>query len=281
MCAEQDVHLVAHPHPALRRYVRRYTGYRMTTPVGGVHRGLPSPTATLIVTIDEPIHLVDGPTPDRPGSTYDALVGGLHDRPAFVEYGRRQGGVQIDLTPAGVRAIFGMPISALWAIDVHLDQLVGPAAGRLQERLHDVDGWSERFAECDATLLRWVGAGRRHAIDPAVDRAWRSTVSAGGALRVGDLASRLGYSRQHLTRRFAAEVGVPPKGLAQLVRFDRARRRAASSEYAGRLAEVAAETGYADQAHLTREFRRFAGCSPLELFQDPLRSVPIVQADTA
>jgi len=56
-------------------------------------------------------------------------------------------------------------------------------------------------------------------------------------------------------------VGVPPKLLA---RFHRARRLLERDD-GRRWAEIAADCGYADQAHLNRDFRQFAGASPTEL----------------
>jgi AraC-like DNA-binding protein len=73
------------------------------------------------------------------------------------------------------------------------------------------------------------------------------------------LADEVGWSARHLTNRFRTELGLRPKDAARVTRFDRARRRIGPGV---RLADVAADAGYFDQAHLTREFAAFAGCSP-------------------
>ena len=57
-----------------------------------------------------------------------------------------------------------------------------------------------------------------------------------------------------------AEIGVGAKDLARLARFARSRRLIGRQDRS--LAEVAADAGYADQSHLTTEWREFAGCSP-------------------
>jgi AraC-like DNA-binding protein len=77
------------------------------------------------------------------------------------------------------------------------------------------------------------------------------------------MAQELGWSHKHLVARFQAEVGLPPKRLARILRFERAlsglqRQRSMS------LADVALEAGYCDQAHLNRDFRRLAGLTPTE-----------------
>jgi transcriptional regulator GlxA family with amidase domain len=91
------------------------------------------------------------------------------------------------------------------------------------------------------------------------------TTAGGGRLRVADVAARVGWSDRHLGDRFRAETGLSPKEAARVVRFDRARRLLAARVGAGRppeLAGLAADGGFADQAHLTREWRAFSGLSP-------------------
>ena len=78
-------------------------------------------------------------------------------------------------------------------------------------------------------------------------------------MSIGALAASTGWSVRHVHTCFVAEFGVTPKQVAQLMRFERARALVARG---GSLARVAAESGYADQAHLTREWTRFAGQPP-------------------
>ena len=68
-----------------------------------------------------------------------------------------------------------------------------------------------------------------------------------------------------------AELGLSPKELCRLFRFDRV--IALLADGADSLAEVAAESGYADQSHLTREFRQMAGCSPTTWLAEERRNI--------
>lgn len=76
-----------------------------------------------------------------------------------------------------------------------------------------------------------------------------------------ELTAKLGWSRKHLAARFHDEIGMPPKAVARIARFTHAQRLARSGMETG-WAAVAAASGYADQAHLTREFGELAGTSP-------------------
>ena len=80
---------------------------------------------------------------------------------------------------------------------------------------------------------------------------------------VRDLARRFDLSERQLRRRIEAAVGYPPRTLARILRFQRFLGAARSSGSSGHdLARLAAEAGYADQAHLTRDSRRLAGLPP-------------------
>ncbi len=85
--------------------------------------------------------------------------------------------------------------------------------------------------------------------------------------RTDHVASALCLSSRQLRRRWQAEIGYSPKTFQRVLRFRRfvSRLDAASSPGALDLATVAFETGYADQAHLTRECTRLAGVSPTAL----------------
>jgi AraC-like DNA-binding protein len=80
---------------------------------------------------------------------------------------------------------------------------------------------------------------------------------------VTTVAAVLEISQRQLRRRCEAAIGYPPKVLQRIVRFQRILAHARAHEQAQpNLALLAAEHGYADQAHLTREFQRLAGRSP-------------------
>ena len=80
---------------------------------------------------------------------------------------------------------------------------------------------------------------------------------------IGRLATEVGWSHKHLIARFRQQVGLAPKTAARLVRFRGVLRQVGSDR---RLdwGLLAAEAGYADQAHLVREFRQFTGTTPTD-----------------
>ena len=240
-------HVVGLPHPRLRPFVTRYSGYRMRTEPG-VHRGLPSRSLTLVVTMDGTVDLPDG--------RFATLCGGLYDEAVIITHDGFQHGVQCDLTPLGMRAFFGMPAGELSGTTVGLDALDAPAA-ELRERLQHATTWIDRFARLDEVLSRLV-----RPVTQQAEVAWAWQRIAVGA-PVGEIAAEVGWSRQHLSARFAAEYGLTPKVMARVMRFERANRML-RGERRPTFTEVAAACGYTDQAHFNRDWRALCGATPGE-----------------
>jgi AraC-like DNA-binding protein len=251
------------PAPPLRPYVAWYQGYRDVDVAPTVHRGLPSPYLTLIVTLDDPLVLAAHPGPGTPPGSYDVLVGGLHTVPALITHDGRQSGIQLALSPLGARALLNLPAGELASVDVPGAEVLGPLAAQLRQRVREADSWAARFAVLDELLSRRLDA--QAAPRPEVVRAWRRLVGTRGAIAVGVLAREVGWSPRYLGRQFGVEIGLGPKTAARVARFDAARRLLQTRFAQGRdwdLAGVAARCGYFDQAHLDRDFAEFAGCPP-------------------
>jgi AraC-like DNA-binding protein len=240
------------PHPALRPFVARgYTGYEERT--GAPLRRVQTPHPAIVVIVNL------GPALRVDGAAFGSFVAGLTDLPVLTEHPGEQVGVQLDLTPQGARMLLGVPLREVGRRVVALDALLPEAD---VARLRAADTWDERFAQLDALLLRRLKTAPSPR--PDVAYAWSRLEATDGAVSVAQLCAELGCSRRHLSARFGDEVGLGPKAVARILRFQRAtallsdRARGAPPT----LAEVAAASGFADQAHLTREFRAMAGVTP-------------------
>ena len=99
-------------------------------------------------------------------------------------------------------------------------------------------------------------------LDPAVMRCVSLIMSSAGALSIARTAAEVGLSERQLRRRFRAATGLTPKELA---RVRRVRAAAVDAVYAHTVhwGGVAADRGYADQSHLSCEFRRTLDLTPV------------------
>ena len=150
-------------------------------------------------------------------------------------------------------------MDALANRSVPLGQVCGPWAVELADQLQVALTWDDRFAVLDAALA----ARLANANDPSpeVAWAWRQLARSGGGVPISTLGDELGWSPKRLIARFREQIGLPPKQVARLLRFQQATTliSAAESPDWGGLAHMC---GYYDQSHLIHEFQRFAGDTP-------------------
>jgi AraC-like DNA-binding protein len=229
-------------------------GFRHRSQVAPVDlSALPHPAVTLVVVIGDGPLVVD----DAAGGSHrGSLVAGLTPGRLQVS-GTDIECVQVRLAPLVAYRILPASPEELNGAVVALDDIWGSEAGLLAEQLHDSTSWDHRFTLIQTALARrHEGA---HPGDPELAGVWERMVRSHGQIGVGELADATGWSRKRLWSRFREQIGLPPKVLARLVRFDHAAHRLASGVTAAR---VAAEGGYADQSHLHRDIMAFAGTTP-------------------
>ncbi|MBP2368776.1 helix-turn-helix domain-containing protein [Pseudonocardia parietis] len=245
----------ARPPAALRRYVLRYLGYREHSPVPVRRRQAPAAGVALILGF-HPMTL-SGPAlgPARAA----AFAGAMSDTWVLTEFTGPQAGVQVDLTPLGMFMLLGGQVLPTGGVPA-LDQLSDPVLAALPDRLAAAPGWAERFALVSGVLADRLLDVRARRPAPEVVHAWDRLAATGGRVTVGRLAAETGWSRRHLQARFSAQVGLAPRTAGRVLRFAAASRLVGGGRIP--LAEVAVTCGYADQAHLSREFRALAGTTP-------------------
>jgi AraC-like DNA-binding protein len=265
---ERD-HFVRRPWPELRPYVHRLLGYdtRFAEPTRQLEP--PGPGVVLIFGLGSQLGLVERSEPERPPVRLGSFLAGPDDARTVLEYDGRSRGVQVDLTPLAARMLFRVPMHELARRTVPLESLLGKEAGRLEAQLLGAETWSDRLDLVESMLGARLTAAEPP--PPDVSWAWRRLTAAAGRIRVAELARELGCTRKHLATRFREHVGLPPKLIARLLRFQNALGRLSASQ--STIAEVAASCGYYDQAHLDREFRDFLATTPTEL-ASALRSSP-------
>jgi AraC-like DNA-binding protein len=184
-----------------------------------------------------------------------AVVAGPATGPVIVPLAPRTVVVGVRLRP-GAAALLGPPVGILSDRDTPLADIWGrvPLAGGIAGQ----GSIEARLAAVEAALAtRLADAGPPDRSIVAATR-WLARHPAG---RIEDLAGFLDTGPRRLHRRFVAAIGYGPKTLQRVLRLQRALALAARSRHAS-LAALAAEAGYADQAHMSREVRGLTGQSP-------------------
>ena len=173
----------------------------------------------------------------------------------------------IELYPWAARQLFGWDFT-MSTLDLSLKH---PLLARAVSALLRLDAWDEARQLVEDWLLGLL-LERGQELKAGAGAALELYESLGQA-RIGTLAEGLNLSSRQLERQFVAEVGVNAKTLARLIRFEEVRNRLWLDPKVS-LAQLAYELGFADQAHLTREFRAMSFMTPRSFGQ-------FVQLDTS
>lgn len=272
--SEQDRWEMAHalPDPRLDGYVIRYCDYDERTGSFVRRRELPGDRVVAIVNLGAPIRVR---APDAGWATHaTGFFAGLHDTYAITETDGAQRGVQIDLTPVGAHLLLRLPMHHLTHRVVSLEDLLSRSGLELHEQLATATQLAQRFAALDAFFLTRLDDALSPV--PSITRALTRLKATQGAVSINTLTDELRCSRRYLNRHFQEHVGVSPKLLARILRFNHA---VALSATPMSWAEVSSTCGYYDQAHMVRDFHQFAGASPTEFARRRLPDGGGVRAD--
>lgn len=190
-----------------------------------------------------------------------AWLAGIQDRRLVHASEHGADHISARFRPGGAHAFFDLPMDETCNQVVELDLLIGSEAAGLRDRLGGLTSDRARAAELAAWLIR---RRKVRSAFTTVERAVR-LLRADGAFHVSvaEVCSDLGLSNKHLIQQFRRVVGLPPKVLGRILRFQ-AVLAACSAEADVSWSRVAYEFGYADQSHLIREFRRLGSVTPSE-----------------
>jgi AraC-like DNA-binding protein len=250
-----------HPAPdALHRHIACVWRLVDSSPRAGVQTIYPDGRCELIVRLTGRSRLWDA-------------VDGWHEQASTLFAAQRVTAVQFE------------PLDAIDDIGVRLQPaastLVTRALAPLRDRVVDLASIDGRASDHLSHAARAFAAGdpaalwsvltrlcAAHEIDGKIERTVARLEADAGRTRIATLARAAALSVRSLQTRFLARVGLAPKEFAQGLRLQ-ATLRALDS--AAPLAELAADSGFADQAHATREVKRVTGLTPAKL-RDALRA---------
>ena len=247
------------PTPRLARFVDCFWACS-DAPAHRRERILPSGTIELVVNLrEDEIRVYDPSDLDRCRRFSGAAISGTYSEAFVIDPLQHASIVAVHFRPGGAFPFLGMPAGELADTHVDLEDLWGPLAREVRERLCAAATPVARFHLLEEILLSRLGRsleGHR-----AVPAALAALEPADKTWRVRDLAGDVGLSQRRFIQVFTAEVGMTPKLYSRVLRFQRARalvRDAVAPDWA----RVAVDCGYFDQSHLIRDFLAFSGLSP-------------------
>jgi len=169
------------------------------------------------------------------------------------------GTIGVELTPKGLYHLFNLSMFEITDQIYSFEDLFGAWGTRLQTRMGEIESPAEKIALLQHALIHLLHQNTKDF--SLLDHTIEMIIRYHGMIRIQELASETGYSRRYLDMLFKEHIGLSPKSLASILRFQ--------SMYRGWM-QVNSRTfskdslyaHYYDQAHFIKEFKRFTGYTP-------------------
>ncbi|MBI2683374.1 MAG: AraC family transcriptional regulator [Acidobacteriales bacterium] len=244
------------PCEALRPLVECYWRLETGTDPAHTQRILPDGALEIILHLSRPFTRLhgDGVCKAQP----DCFVAGQSTEPFLVRTTPKASVLGIRLRPEAARCVLGVPATELTGRTTVLPDVM-PKARALISQLDRDTG----LQEIESWLIQTVADRRPPA---ALSNACRRLQTSHGNISMDALARQSGLAPRQMQRLFLEHVGLSPKMLARIHRFQsvfQALDRTEDADWAG----TALACGYSDQSHLLRDFRQFAGEPPTRLLR--------------
>lgn len=249
------------PGPELRPYIESFWVFESHCgmPPADTSVAAPNGCPKLIIPYENALVTAAG------GRTHVTREGGLYfvgnwDAPALLRASMRKTAfVAIEFSPHGAFPFFGIPMDETANGFFNSDDLFGKWGHEVRDRLRNLEKVNQKVSFIQDQLVMLLRQKPRR--DPVIEFCVEALRLSGGRVGIGELERRTGYSRRYLDVLFKKQVGLAPKVLAGIFRFQTFYSKWALGVPFVSLKEELYDYYY-DQAHFTKEFKRMTGYSP-------------------
>lgn len=263
------------PLPALTPYVECFWTGR--TDAASVRRReilIPDGTTQLLLSFGGPYHRFADPDNGCGVRVANSHIIGFRTRGIFIEQESAEDVFAIRFRPGGLYPFLPVPMTELVQQSIDLDAAVGRLAGELEARVYEASSPEEQVRAAEGWLCQRLSPSG--CVAEQIGRAVELIYTSRGRASVERLAAEVAMSHRSLDRAFALRVGVSPKRLGRIVRFNFA-LALMHQRQGDTLSAVAHAAGYVDQSHMSREFREFTHTAPRDFLARDYRIVQTIQ----
>jgi AraC-like DNA-binding protein len=243
------------PSKELEAYVACYwtVDVRATEYNRFLHRVIPDGCVDIIIDMKSP------------SFAKGAFVAGLMTGFEVIELSTSQSLFGIRFFIDSVSRFIRYPASELIGNHVFLEELWGREAEFFVEEARAAAGISEIIERVEVKLLQSIihNKSRSNAL---LQTSLQHMYASQGMISIRDLAEKQSYSERNIRRTFQKELGVGPKELLDIIRFQSLLRER-SKETQSSFTDIAVKFGYYDQPHFIHHFKRYYGLAPNQVFK--------------
>ncbi|MCW3465100.1 helix-turn-helix domain-containing protein [Chitinophaga nivalis] len=259
------------PHPALQDFVSCISiyGADFTQPaaLSNIYRFVPAYQRYIIFYLEDPISVLK-----QGGDSFETkapcVTIGPQEQAVTLDMGRKHLALCIAFKASGLFRLLKIPMTEMFEKDFDTQLLLGNQIPEIYERLKAAADWDHMIRIVEQYLLKMVDD-----LKPSlpVDMALHELVKNNGAISMDELASLSCLSLRQFERKCQERLGMPPKQYARLIRFCKAYQL--KEQFPDKTwTEIAYKSGYYDQMHFIRDFKKFAGITPSFIHEEDLIS---------
>jgi AraC-like DNA-binding protein len=220
---------------------------------------VPDGRAKILIPYKNPLSVTIADSPFYASEQQIFLTGIQHTPRTICSPAEDTGTIGVELTPKGLYHLFRLSMSELTDRIYSFEDLFGAWGRRLQILLGEIEAPDAKIARLQLALTHLL---HQHAHDfSLLDYTIETMIRSRGMIRIQALASETGYSRRYLDMLFKEHVGLSPKSLASILRFQSAYQHWMRENWRT-FSEHSLYAYYYDQAHFIKEFKRFTGYTP-------------------
>lgn len=247
------------PAPPLDSMIESLWDCEMPALPDRLERMLPVPNTSLVINLaEDQTRVYADDTVRRCEYASGSVFEGPSTHSFLIDTVEQQRVMGVIFRPGGVGPIIRERIDVFSNRNIDLEDLAGAEARRLRQRLLETAIPAERLRVLEDWLRARLSPART---PPLVAQALHEIGRSPQTARIGSVIADCGVSARRFGQIFRQHVGIGPKRYARLLRF----RVVVNDVHRHKdidWARVAADCGFYDQPHLTREFRAFSGMTP-------------------
>lgn len=250
------------PHPALAHLVRHYLVLEEQQVVTWSHRLFTDGNTGLVFNLgNAALHISDN-HPSQHSTWLYGQISNYHDLSL-------SGNIKCIIAvfrPYGAHHLWRVPAEEWSNCFFPASDLLGSAIDAFTSTLLKTKDLNQQISLIDAFLLQQMDKSIRP--EPVVIKAVEEITKHEGSLSVHDLLKKLYVTERTLERKFKLYTGITPKQFSGITRLNASAKKLKKMHREDTLTDIAYESGYFDQAHFIREFKKYTGITPHQYQQE-------------